>query len=321
MQNVEINTDIKLVKAFAPASSANFLVGFDLIGFPISGVGDEVTLIKRDDQKLNIVEITGVDAKLLSDDMSKNVVTIVIEQFIRKYQLNIGFDIYLTKGITIGSGMGGSAASAVAAMIAVNSFLKTPLLVEDLLDDAIYGESIVSGGAYHGDNIAPSMLGGLVLLQSSKPVKTLKLPSCELYAAVVCPKMQIETKMARTLLKEPFELDLVVKQSAALAAVIAALYKNDKSLLKSHLDDILIEPRRKHLIEGFDQVKSKAMNEGALGCGISGSGPSMFALAENKFKANKIAQAMKDEFLALGVDASHWVTSLEADGAKVIEKT
>ncbi|MCF6766136.1 homoserine kinase [Thiotrichales bacterium 19S3-7] len=318
----QINTHIKSVTAFAPATSANFCVGFDLIGFAIADVGDTVQLIRRDDNQLRICQITGViDDSVLSKDADKNVVSIVIKKLIKDLGLTVGFDIYLDKGITLGSGMGGSAASSVAALMAFNEFFEIPLSLEQLVNYAVYGESEVSGGAYHADNVAPSMFGGLVLLQNSKPVELIQLPTCGLYAAIINPKMSIETKRARAILNQPYPLKEITSQTAALAASIAALYRNDLTLLSQHLNDVLIEPRRKHLIKGYETVKNAALESGALACGISGSGPSMFALAQTEDDASMIAKVMQYTFECLSVSSHSWVSSLDEAGAKILKIT
>lgn len=320
MVDVQINPNIYSASAFAPATSANFSVGFDLIGFPITGIGDTVKLVKRSDNQIKICTISGVvDDSVLSKDIDKNLVSIVIDKLLKDYKLSIGFDIYLEKGITLGSGMGGSAASSVAALLALNEFFEKPLALDQLINYAVYGESQISGGAYHADNVAPSMFGGLVLLQSSKPVKMIQLPTCDLYAAIVQPQMSIETKQARAILTNPYSLKEITLQTTALAASIAALYRNDMTLFSNNLKDILIEPRRKYLIKGYDDVKSVALSNGAIACGISGSGPSMFAVAMNTEDANRVALSMKGAFENLNIHAQSWVTALDAEGGKVLE--
>lgn len=274
--------NIKSAKAFAPATSANFAVGYDLLGFAIDGVGDTVELIKRDDAELVIKQISGATgADKLPFDSDKNVATAVIKKFLADKNIKIGFDVYIQKGITLGSGMGGSAASSVAALVAMNAFFETPYSYDDLIDYAIYGESLISG-SFHGDNAVPCMFGGLVLLQSSKPCKKIDLPIVDCNVVIVCPDLSIETKKARELLKEPYDLSTIVEHSACLAATISALYTQDIELLSESLKDILIEPRRSKLIIGFYDVQRAAYDAGAIACGISGSGPTMFALVKNK---------------------------------------
>ncbi|WP_239986766.1 homoserine kinase [Fastidiosibacter lacustris] len=318
---ISVNDNIKKGSAFAPATSANFAVGFDLMGFAISGVGDIVHLTRRDDDQLVIKDIKGVLTKNdLSLNIDKNVCGAVIKKFINDHHLKIGLDITIEKGIPIGSGIGGSAASSVAAILAVNEFLQAPLPKERLIDYAIYGESLTSGGAYHGDNAVPAMFGGLVLLQNSQPCKFIQLPTLELYAAVVVPKLQIETKEARKLIDVPFNIKDFVAQSAKTAAVISALYEKNIKRLTENFIDILVEPKRKLLIRGYDQAKDKALALGALGFGISGSGPAVFALACERQTSTYIASELQQIFQKEGLDSQAYVNPLNVEGARIITR-
>ncbi|WP_018298466.1 homoserine kinase [Fangia hongkongensis] len=318
---IKVNDKLQVVTAYAPGSSANFAVGFDLIGFAVAGVGDRVTLERREDDQLHIKEITGVVPEgVLPLDVKKNVATAVIRKFLADYNLPIGFDVSIDKGIPMGSGIGGSAASSVAAILAVNAFLDAPLSKDQLIDYAIYGESLISGGVYHGDNAVPSMFGGLVLLQSSKPCQFVKLPTLGLYALIACPEIEIKTKEARKLLEAPYVIGDVVKQCANLAGVISALYTNNLSLLQDTLEDQLIEPRRKSLIPGFDALKEAAKNKGAIGVGISGSGPAVFAIASTKGALGEIAKAMDNVFLERQINVNYYISSLNCDGGYIESK-
>ncbi|ASG68420.1 homoserine kinase [Francisella halioticida] len=311
--------NINSAKAFAPATSANFAVGYDLLGFALESVGDTVELIKKDDNDLIIKQITGTKgADKLPFDSDKNVVTAVIKKFLADKNINIGFDVYINKGITLGSGMGGSAASSVAALVAMNAFFEKPYSYDELIDYAIYGESLISG-AFHGDNAVSCMFGGLVLLQNSKPCKKIQLPIADCKVAIVCPDLSIETKKARELLKESYDLSKIVEHSACLASVISALYTQDLDLLGENLKDVLIEPRRAKLITGFYDVKDAAYKAGALACGISGSGPTMFALAKEDNIA-KVTQAMQNKFNEFNLESDSWISSMSKKGAYLLEK-
>ncbi|WP_440994006.1 homoserine kinase [Cysteiniphilum litorale] len=321
IKKIKVNEKVTKVTAFAPATSANFAVGFDLMGFALSGVGDTVYLQKRDDKQLVIKQICGLlTDKELSLDIDKNICGAVIKKFLQDHQILIGLDITIEKGIPLGSGIGGSAASSVAAILAVNEFLVKPLAKEQLIDYAIYGESLISGGVYHGDNAVPAMFGGLVLLQNSKPCEFIQLPSLGLYASVVVPNLKIETKEARKLIDVPFAIKEFVAQSAKTAAIISALYEGDLVRFKKHFVDVLVEPKRKVLINGFDQAKQKAMELGALGFGISGSGPAVFALSSNEDAAAVIANELVKVFAKEGLSAEKYITSLSAKGGQIIAK-
>ncbi|MCL4144833.1 UNVERIFIED_CONTAM: hypothetical protein GTU68_042391 [Idotea baltica] len=317
---MELSDNVNLAKAFAPATSANFAVGYDLLGFSLKGVGDIVELRKRKDSSLVIKSIAGVTgADKLPFDIDKNVATAVIKKFLSDKNFEIGFDVYITKGITLGSGMGGSAASSVAALIAMNAFFKEPYSYDELIDYAIYGESLISG-SFHGDNAVPCMYGGMVLLQSSKPCKKIDLPLVECDVVIICPALSIETKKAREILKEPYNLSTVVEHSSYLASTISALYTKDIDLLSESLKDVLIEPRRANLITGYYDVQAAAYDSGAFACGISGSGPTMFALVKKGNNPDKVADVMSNVFKKSGLESSVWISSMNSEGAYLLEK-
>ncbi|WP_440615677.1 homoserine kinase [Cysteiniphilum sp. 6C5] len=321
IKSIKINEKITKVSAFAPATSANFAVGFDLMGFALSGVGDKVHLQKRNDKQLVIRQICGVLTENdLSLDIDKNVCGAVIKKFLQDHHLSIGLDIVIEKGIPLGSGIGGSAASSVAAILAVNEFLLEPLARDQIIDYAIYGESLISGGVYHGDNAVPAMFGGLVLLQNSKPCEFIQLPSLGLYSSVVVPSLKVETKEARKLIDVPFTVKDFVAQSAKTTAIISALYEGDLARFKRYFADVLIEPKRKVLIKGFDQAKDSAIRLGALGFGISGSGPALFALSRNKNDAIMVANELVGVFAKEGLSAQKYITSLSEKGGQIIAK-
>lgn len=315
-----IKPSIHQVKAFAPATSANFAVGYDLIGFALEGAGDTVTLTRRDDDQLVITAIRGAKgAEKLPFEADKNVSSAVIRRFLDDHHLQVGFDIEIDKGITLGSGMGGSAASSVAALIALNAFLEAPCPSIELVNYAIYGESLISG-AYHGDNAVPCMMGGLVLLQSSKPCRMIALPVPNCQVVIICPDLSIETRQARLLLQDPYPISDIVQHSSHLAATISALYTHDLTLLGANLKDVLIEPRRASLITGYYDVQQSAYQAGALACGISGSGPTMFALVAPEGDAQAVADAMVNAFARHQLSASQWISQISTQGAYVSAK-
>lgn len=318
MTSYAINQSIHQVKAFAPATSANFAVGYDLIGFALEGAGDTVSLTRREDHQLVITAIRGAKgAEKLPFEVEKNVSSAVIRKFLDDHKLSVGFDIEIEKGITLGSGMGGSAASSVAALIALNAFLVEPCPLIELVNYAIYGESLISG-SYHGDNAVPCMMGGLVLLQSSKPCQMIALPVPDCQVAIICPDLSIETRQARLLLQEPYPISEIVAQSSYLAATICALYTHDLKLLGANLKDVLIEPRRAPLITGYYDVQRAAYEAGALACGISGSGPTMFALVAPDQNAQMVADAMVSMFAQHHLSASQWISRMSTQGATVV---
>jgi homoserine kinase len=311
-----LNLTIKTATAFAPATCANVAVGFDILGFAIESVGDSVTLTKRDDKQIIISQIDGIDN--LPTDISKNTASVVIKKLCDDLSIDNGFSIHIRKGIAIGSGMGGSAASSVAALVALNAFLKKPLSKNDLAQYALFGEKVACG-EMHADNIVPCIFGGMTLIHSSSPIDVVQLPLPDLSCVIIHPHLRVDTKEARQALSKDLPLSWHVRQSANLAAFIAALYRNDLPLLKKSAKDMLIEPQRAQFVPGFYEVKTAAIQAGALAVSFSGSGPSMFAFAENKSDANLIAIAMRDKFIANGIASEHWITPMNSKGASVTQ--
>ncbi len=311
-----INNNIISITAFAPATCANVAVGFDILGFAIDVVGDTVTLTKRNDNKLVIEKIEANEKLPLDTD--KNTATVVIKKCLQDLNLEYGFSIHIQKGIPLGSGMGGSAASAVAALVALNGFLNQPLPIEKLAYYALFGEEAACGQK-HADNIVPCLYGGITLIHSSNPIDVIELPTPNLFCVLVHPHLKVETKHARGILKPQLPLADYVKQSANLATFIAALYKNDNALIKNSTKDILIEPQRSQLVPGFYEVQAAALKAGALASSFSGSGPSLFAFAETKKDAEVIAYSMKKSFLTHRIESDTWISSMKSKGAYVIQ--
>jgi len=312
-------------EAFAPASVANVAVGFDLLGFSIGVAGDKVRVEKTPSPGVVIEGISGVVTKIPLDPR-KNTATAGLVRLQEDLGLKFGFKVFIEKGIPLGSGMGGSAASAVAAIVAANALLEEPLCLEKLASYALLGEAQASG-AYHADNVAPCLFGGLTLARVRTSPETGRLPEVEvtplplppnLYGVVVHPELTVETKQARGLLKSEISLRQHIEQSANLAGFIAGCFNNDFDLLRRSLKDLIVERQRAHLIPGFYQVQEAALGAGALGCSISGAGPSVFAWAQGKEAAEGICGGMVEAFHKAGVRAEGWAALLGRDGARVI---
>jgi len=313
-----INTNIHSVTAFAPATCANVAVGFDILGFALENVGDYVTLNCHDDNKFVIESINSNEALPLDTD--RNTASLVIKKLCRDLKLNIGFSIKIKKGIPLSSGMGGSAASAVAALVACNAFLNTPLSSHELAQYALLGEELASG-QQHADNIVPCIFGGLTLIHSLNPIGVVQLPIPDLYCVLIHPHLHISTMDARKILKSELPLKDYVKQSANLAAFIAALYSNNISLLQKSLTDVLIEPQRAQFVPGFYNIKKAALEAGALGVSFSGSGPSLFALAKHKSDAHEISKVMSEQLKCENIDSDCWVSRISKDAAHVTQSS
>lgn len=307
-----LKDNVQTVTAFAPATCANVAVGFDILGFACDHLGDTVTLTLRKDKQIVIDAIDSRES--LPFDISKNTASIVIKNMVEKLQLGVGLTLHIKKGIPLSSGLGGSAASAVAAAVACNAFLARPLSKQELVQYALVGETEASGHA-HADNIAPCVYGGLTLVHSLNPIEIVSLPIPDVYCVLVHPHLYVNTKEARKILSKNILLTDYVKQSSQLAGFVAALYKKDKALLKKSLTDFIVEPQRAQFIPAFYELKALALEKGALGMSISGSGPTMFVLAEDKENADTIGQIICGRLRQENIETDCFVTRINANGA------
>lgn len=304
--------------AFAPASVGNIGVGFDLLGHSIDGPRDVAIVRRIDEPVVRIASIGGdaAGAESLPLAAEKNTAGQALISMREKLRLAHGFELELQKGIALGSGLGGSAASCVAAIVAANALLDAPLPREALYPFALDGES-VSSGSRHGDNVAPMLLGGVVMATETRMI-SLSVPQW-LHCVTVHPDQVLETRRARAVLAEPYPLSLVVEQSSHLALFLTGLQRGDANLIREGLHDLLVEPRRAPLIPGFVQVKAAALGQGALGASISGGGPSVFAWFASKADAQSAAPAMRAAFASAGFDSRAYVSPVAGPRAEVID--
>jgi homoserine kinase len=304
------------VTAFAPGSVANVAIGFDILGFSVDAVGDRVTLVRRAEPGVTIKAITGVveDLPLAAE---KNTAGQALLALIQARGLKSGFDMWIQKGIPLSSGLGGSAASAVAAVVAANAMLEDPLTRIELLQVAMEGEAVASGSR-HADNISPSLFGGLVLTVGiDEPrVKQIPVPE-EIHAVIVHPHLQVSTKDARAILSGTVHMSDFVWQTANLAGFISGCYTNDLDLIKASMVDVIIEKQRQVLIPGFADLRAAALEQGALGCSISGAGPTVFALCLER-DARNVRRAMVQAFEAKGIETDKWIVPVQSGGAHVV---
>ena len=300
-------------EAFAPASIGNIAVGFDILGHTIAGPGDRATVRRIEQKKIQIAAIRGNDTALPMD-AARNTAGAALIALSAALHPDFGFEIELDKGIAFGSGMGGSAASAVAALVAANALLDSPLPRVALYPFALAGESIASGGL-HGDNVGAMLLGGIVLATADRLVS---IPAPEAWHCVlVHPQATLETRRAREALKGAYALGDFVAQSANLALVLTGCHRGDADLVRAGLSDVLVEPRRAPLIPGFAQVKKAALEHGALGASISGAGPSVFAWFESRELAELAAPAMQGGFTSVGVASESYISPLLGPAAEL----
>ena len=302
--------------AFAPASVGNVAVGFDVLGHSVDVVGDHVRATRTQARRVTIASIRGVVTDL-PRDAERNAASMAVLALMDRLSLDHGFDLAVEKGIPLGSGLGGSAASAVAGVVAAAGVLPERPDNLVLLKCAMRGEEAACGTA-HVDNIASSLYGGLVLTVGidDPHVKQIPVPAA-VRCVLVRPHMELQTRVARQVLQQTVTLSDVVWQQANLAGLIAGCFSNDLALIRASLEDVVIEPQRSKLIPGFDRVKQAAMVNGALGCSISGGGPTTFAWCEETV-AVAVRDAMVGAFAAIGLATDHWVTAITSAGARLV---
>ena len=301
-------------RAFSPGSVGNVGVGFDILGHSIEAIGDTATVRRMDAPTVRIHAIAGTVTDLPLE-AARNTAGMALIALREALALPYGFELELDKGIPLGSGLGGSAASCVAALVAANALLDTPLPTEALYPFALAGEAVASGGK-HGDNIGPMLLGGLVLATENSLTR-IAVPA-HWHAAVVHPHVVLETRRARAALAGSYALHEFVAQSANLAQVLLGCERGDAALVRAGLSDVLVEPRRAPLIEGFAQVKHAALALGALGASISGGGPSVFAWFESKHAATLAGTAMAHAFANAGFASDIHITPIAGPAAQVL---
>ncbi|HKL36242.1 MAG TPA: homoserine kinase, partial [Salegentibacter sp.] len=287
------------IKLFAPATVANLSCGFDVLGCCLDGVGDEMIISKNSAQKLRITKITGQDLPL---EVNANVAGVSAKALLAELGEKQGFDIEIKKNIKAGSGIGSSAASATGAVFGINKLLGEPFSTNELIKFAMEGERLASGNA-HADNVAPALLGDFSLVKSYEPLEILSLPSLpELRMLVLHPLIELKTRDSRSIIRQNVELKKAISQWGNLAALVSALYTQDYELLGRSLKDEIIEPVRSILIPYFDDLKALASANGALGFGISGSGPSVFVLCKGDIVAEKVKAEFQEFYQDKNID-------------------
>ena len=303
------------IKVFCPATIANLNCGFDVLGLCLDGIGDEMVIRKVVEKGIKITKITGADLPLETD---KNVAGVASLALLNSVDINFGFEIEIHKKIKAGSGIGSSSASAAGAVFGINELLGKPFTKHQLVDFAMKGEAIASG-CEHADNVAPCLLGGFTLVCGYNPLNVIKIESpSELFAVVLHPQIELKTADARAVLQPMIPLKDAITQCGNLGGLIAGLYTNDYELIGRSLQDVIIEPMRKHLIPNFDEVKNAALQKGALGAGISGAGPSIFALCKGENIAKKIAFAMQENFKNTKIEFDIHISKINDEGTKII---
>jgi homoserine kinase len=303
------------IKIFCPATIANLNCGFDVMGLCLDGIGDEMIIRKVPEKGIRITRITGAALPL---ETEKNVAGVAGLALLDAVQPDFGFEIEIHKKIKAGSGIGSSSASAAGAVFGINELLGQPFTKHELVDFAMKGEALASGSE-HADNVAPCILGGFTLVRGYNPLDVIKIESPgEIYAVVLHPHIEVKTSDSRAVLKPEVPLRNAITQWGNLGGLIAGLYTKDYGLIGRSLNDVIVEPARKHLIPNFDAVKNNALQNGALGSGISGAGPSIFALCKGEIIANSVAKSMANAYADTGIAFDVYISKVNAEGTKAI---
>ncbi len=305
----------KKIKILAPATIANLVCGFDILGLAINHPQDEMELSLTDSRK---IEIKHIDDYNLPTQPEKNVAGAALQALLDEYEnKNIGFELTINKIIKPGSGLGSSAASSAGAVVGANYLLNNYFSKQDLVRFAMNGEKIASG-VKHADNITPCIYGGVTLIRSIFPLDIIPLTAPPMYVTVVHPQIEVKTSDARQILRKEVQLKDAIKQWGNIAGLVAGFLQNDYDLISRSLEDVIIEPIRSILIPGFAEIKKQCKEAGALGGGISGSGPSVFMLSKEESTANSVEQIMKNIYDKIGVEYHTHVTTINNEGVKMV---
>ena len=303
------------IKVFAPASIANLSCGYDILGVCLDNIGDEITVRKTKKKGVVIKKVSG---QKLSTDISLNVAGVSATALLNETKVNCGFEIEIHKGIKPGSGIGSSAASSAGSVFAINKLIGEPYTNKELIKFAMCGEMAASGSK-HADNVAAVLLGGFTFVKNSTENDYFKLNTpIEIAFTVIHPKIELKTKDSRAVVKDKVSMKNMIEQSANLGAFISGLYTEDYELIGRSIKDVIIEPLRSVLIPKFEEIKLVSINSGALGCGISGSGPSVFAMSKGVTTAKNVGNAMKKIYDKLDLDYDVHISCVNDIGIKIL---
>jgi homoserine kinase len=302
------------ITVFAPATVSNVVCGFDCLGFALHQPCDEMTVRLTNEKS---IKIRHSDDFGLPEETEKNVAGVALSALLDEVEEAIGFEVEITKKIKPGSGIGSSSASATGAVVAANKLLNDRFSLDELAEFALAGEFIASQGR-HADNVAPCLYGGFVLVRAVNPLDVVRLEFPKIFATVIHPQIEIKTSKAREILPKDVPLKAAVNQWSNLGAFVSALSKGDYDLISRSLQDFIVEPVRKSLIPHFDELKTASLESGALGGGISGSGPSVFMLSETVETAQTVEKSMREIYARTDIDFNIYVSEINAEGVKFI---
>lgn len=305
------------LKIFAPATVANVSCGFDSLGLAVDAIGDEMTFTRTTERGVKITNITGVD---LTYNVDKNVAGAVVKKILNDSNADFGIELTIHKGFSPGSGLGSSAASAAGAAFGTNQLLGNIYSDLELTKFAMFGEEVACGSPI-ADNVSAAIYGGFILVRSYTPLEIIKLPvPSELRVVAIHPQIEVKTKDARNVLPKEIALKDAVTQWANVGGLISGLYTDNYKLISNSLVDIIVEPARKSLIPFFDKVKKSALSAGALGAGISGSGPTIFALCKGDEVANNVYKSIEESYKNTGIDFEMFISKVNPEGIKILEE-
>jgi homoserine kinase len=307
---------MKEIKIFSPASIANLSCGFDILGVCLNDIGDEIVVRKTKEKGIKILKVTG---QKLTLDVNKNVAGVSALALLKETNVDCGFEIEIHKGIKPGSGIGSSAASSAGSVFAINQLIGKPYSSKELIKFALEGEKIASGAA-HADNVSAVLLGGFIFVRDSLNFDIFKLNTpIDLAFTILHPQIEVKTSESRALVQRPVTLDKLITQSANLGAFISGLYKEDYNLISRSIKDVVIEPIRSILIPEFEKLKEISLSNNALGFGISGSGPSVFAMSKGLVNAKKIGDLLKEKYRELGFSFDIHTSTVNEKGIQIIK--
>lgn len=307
----------KKIKVFAPATVANVGCGFDIIGFALDGIGEEIIITQTQNGSLSVKPVKGFED--IPTDPEKNVATVAVRKMLEHLGIEQGFEFEFIKHIKPGSGLGTSASSSAGAVFGVNEILGKPLTGKQLVEFAMEGEKLLSGKA-HGDNVSPALLGGFQLIRGYDPLDLINVAFPEnMYVTVVHPQVEIKTSEARKMLRTEVPMSEAVTQWGNVAGLVSGLYTADLDLIGRSMQDVIVEPIRSRLIPKFDEVKAGAMAVGGVGCSIAGSGPSLFAFSKDEQTAEAIKEKMKEIYEKAGIEVILYISKIGKQGARVVD--
>lgn len=305
------------IKILAPATVANLSCGYDVLGVCLSYIGDEITITKTPKKGIEITKMEGFN---LPKEVVKNAAGVAALALLKNININFGFEIEIIKKVKPGSGIGSSASSAAGTVVGIDYLLGNPFSKTELVQFAMEGERIACGSAI-ADNVSPAIFGGFTLVKSTNPLQVLSLPTPDdLFMVILHPQIEIKTADSRAVLPKNIPLINAVKQWGNVGSLVSALYENDYKLLSSSLEDLVVEPYRSKLIPFFNEVKQISLESGSLGCGISGSGPSIFSLCKGKEVANKVLENISNFYNSTSIEFHIFITKVNKTGVKIIKK-